>query len=106
MCIRDRLYYSALIGYIWYEAPEDESNFLTLLDLINASEAREDDETYQSPVDILFQQLEEKMCIRDRSNTAELIGGQHNGYIYEIKIKPRVMLRLSVLHNSLIERCV
>lgn len=37
------------------------------------------------------------------SNTAELIGGQHNGYIYEIKIKPRVMLRLSVLHNSLIE---
>ena len=38
-----------------------------------------------------------------KTNTAELIGGQHNGYIYEIKIKPRVMLRLSVLHNSLIE---
>ena len=56
----ERLYYSALIGYIWYEAPEEERNFITLLDLINASEAREDDEEYQSPVDILFQQLEEK----------------------------------------------
>ena len=56
----ERLYYSALIGYIWYEATEEEKNFLTLLDLINASEAREDDEEYQSPVDILFQQLEEK----------------------------------------------
>ena len=56
----ERLYYSALIGYIWYEAPEEERNFITLLDLINASEAREDDETYQSPVDILFRQLEEK----------------------------------------------
>ncbi len=56
----ERLYYSALIGYIWYEAPEEEKIFITLLDLINASEAREDDEEYQSPVDILFQQLEEK----------------------------------------------
>ena len=56
----ERLFYCALIGYIWYEAPEEEKNFITLLDLINASEAREDDETYQSPVDILFQQLEEK----------------------------------------------
>ena len=56
----ERLYYSALIGYIWYEAPEEEKNFITLLDLINASEAREDDETYQSPVDLLFSQLEER----------------------------------------------
>ena len=56
----ERLYYSALIGYIWYEATEEEKNFLTLLDLINASEAREDDETYQSPVDLLFSQLEER----------------------------------------------
>ena len=56
----ERLYYSALIGYIWYEATEEEKNFITLLDLINASEAREDDEEYQSPVDILFQQLEER----------------------------------------------
>ena len=56
----ERLYYCALIGYIWYEAPEEERNFITLLDLINASEAREDDEEFQSPVDILFQQLEEK----------------------------------------------
>ena len=49
-----------MIGYIWYEATEEEKNFITLLDLINASEAREDDEEYQSPVDILFQQLEER----------------------------------------------
>ena len=56
----ERLYYSALIGYIWYEAPEEEKNFITLLDLINASEAREDDEGYQSPIDLLFAQLEEK----------------------------------------------
>ena len=56
----ERLYYSALIGYIWYEATEEEKNFITLLDLINASEAREDNETYQSPVDLLFSQLEER----------------------------------------------
>ena len=56
----ERLYYSALIGYIWYEATEEEKNFITLLDFINASEAREDDETYQSPVDLLFSQLEER----------------------------------------------
>ena len=56
----ERLYYCALIGYIWYEAPEEEKNFITLLELINASEAREDDDTYQSPVDLLFSRLEEK----------------------------------------------
>ena len=44
----ERLYYSALIGYIWYEAEPEERNFITLLDLINASEAREDDEEFQS----------------------------------------------------------
>jgi len=56
----ERLLYCALIGYIWYEAPEEEKNFITLLDLINASEAKEDDEDYQSPVDLLFSMLEEK----------------------------------------------
>lgn len=56
----ERLLYCALIGYIWYEAPEEEKNFITLLELINASEAKEDDEEYQSPVDLLFSQLEEK----------------------------------------------
>lgn len=56
----ERLYYCALIGYIWYEAPDDEKNFITLLDIINASEAKEDDEDYQSPVDLLFKKLEEK----------------------------------------------
>ena len=56
----ERLYYSALIGYIWYEAEPEEKNFLTLLELINASEAREDDEEFQSPVDILFAKLEKE----------------------------------------------
>ena len=56
----ERLYYCALIGYIWYEAPEEEKNFITLLDMINASEAKEDDESYQSPVDLLFNRLEER----------------------------------------------
>ncbi len=45
----ERLYYSALIGYIWYEATEEEKNFITLLDLINASEAREDDKDLSNP---------------------------------------------------------
>ena len=56
----ERLFYCALIGYIWYEAPEEEKNFITLLDLLNACEAREDDETYKSPVDILFDDLAKK----------------------------------------------
>ena len=53
----ERLLYCALIGYIWYEAEPEERNFITLLDLLNACEAREDDETYKSPVDILFDEL-------------------------------------------------
>lgn len=56
----ERLLYQAYIGYIWYEAPEKEKNFITLLDMINASEAREDDENFKSPVDLLFERLEEK----------------------------------------------
>ena len=57
----ERLYYSALIGYIWYEAPEREQNFTTLLEMIDASEAREDDESFKNPVDELFDELEEKV---------------------------------------------
>ena len=56
----ERLFYSALIGYIFYEAPEDEKNFTTMLDMINASEAKEDDSEFQSPVDLMFARLEEK----------------------------------------------
>ena len=56
----ERLFYCALIGYIWYEAPESEKNFTTLLEMINASEAREDDPEFQSPVDLMFERLEEK----------------------------------------------
>ena len=56
----ERLLYCALIGYIWYEAEPEDRNFITLLDLLNACEAREDDETYKSPVDILFDDLAKK----------------------------------------------
>ena len=56
----ERLFYTALIGYIWYEAPENEKNFTTLLEMINASEAREDDAEFQSPVDEMFARLAEK----------------------------------------------
>jgi len=56
----EKLYYTALIGYIFYEAPKEEKNFKTLLDMIDASEVREDDETYMNPIDRLFEALEKK----------------------------------------------
>ncbi|MBR5683256.1 MAG: type IV secretory system conjugative DNA transfer family protein [Ruminococcus sp.] len=54
----ERLYYSALIGYIWYEGPEDEKNLNTLIEMINASATREDDESFKNPIDRLFDELE------------------------------------------------
>lgn len=56
----EKLYYTALIGYIYYEAPKEEKNFKTLLDMIDASEVREDDESYMNPIDRLFEALEKK----------------------------------------------
>ena len=56
----ERLLYCALIGFIWYEAPEEEQNFATLLEFINASETREDDETFKNAVDMLFEELEKE----------------------------------------------
>ena len=56
----ERLYYTALIGYIWYEAVEAEQNFTTLLDLINASEVHEEDESFKNAVDLIFEELEER----------------------------------------------
>ena len=56
----EKLYYTALIGYIFYEAPKEEKNFATLLDMIDASEVREDDENYKNPIDHLFDALERK----------------------------------------------
>ena len=56
----ERLLYTALIGYIHYEAPEEEQNFNTLLEMINAMEVREDDEEFKNAVDLLFEELEEK----------------------------------------------
>ena len=52
-----KLYYTALIAYIWYEAPEEEQNFSMLIDLVDASEAREDDENFKNAVDLLFNEL-------------------------------------------------
>ena len=54
----EKLYYTALIAYIWYEAPEEEQNFAMLIDLIDTSEAREDDENFKNAVDLLFEELE------------------------------------------------
>jgi type IV secretion system protein VirD4 len=54
----EKLYYTALISYIWYEAPEEEQNFSMLIDLVDASEAREDDEEFKNAVDLLFEDLE------------------------------------------------
>ena len=56
----EKLYYTALIGYIYYEAPKEEKNFATLLEMIDASEVREDDENFMNPVDRLFEALEKK----------------------------------------------
>ena len=56
----ERLYYQALIGYIWYEETEDRKNFITLLEMLNASETREDDEDFENEVDIKFRRLERK----------------------------------------------
>ena len=56
----EKLYYTAFIGYIFYEAPREEKNFATLLNMIDASEVREDDETYMNPIDRLFEALEKK----------------------------------------------
>ena len=56
----EKLLYTALIAFIWYEGKEEEKNLNTLLDLLNESETREEDETYQNPVDMLFEELEAK----------------------------------------------
>ena len=64
----ERLFYCALIGYIWYEAPEEEKNFTTLLEMINASEAREDDQ----------------MCIRDRLEAVMLLLHQQQHHYIQV----------------------
>lgn len=56
----EALYYQALIAYIWYEAPEEEKNFTTLLDMLNASEVREEDENFKNAVDFMFERLEKR----------------------------------------------
>jgi len=56
----ETLLYTALIGYIHYEAPPEEQNFSTLLEFINSMEVREDDEEYKNPVDVMFEELEKR----------------------------------------------
>ena len=71
-----------LIGYIWYEGREEEKNFNTLLAMINASEAREDDENFKNPVDLMFDELEQKdpnhFAVRQYKNTSWLPVRQQN----------------------------
>lgn len=70
----EKLYYTALIAYIWYEAPEEEQNFSMLIDLVDASEAREDDENFKNAVDLLFEELEKEnpnhFAVRQYKNTS------------------------------------
>lgn len=56
----EALYYQALIAYIWYEAPENEKNMTTMLEMLNASEVREDDESFKNAVDLMFERLEQR----------------------------------------------
>ena len=70
----EKLYYQALIGYIWYEAPDEEKNFTTLLELINASEAREDDESFKNAVDLMFEDLAEREPDDIRTPLTSVIG--------------------------------
>ena len=56
----ETLLYTALIGYIYYEAPANEQNFATLVEMLNAMEVREDDESFKNAVDLLFDALEQK----------------------------------------------
>ena len=84
----ERLYYSALIGYIWYEATEEEKNFITLLDLINASEAREDDETYEQLMGADKIEPQEKSII-DRS-----VGNIYREYLKNYQGEPPTLKNL------------
>ena len=90
----EKLYYTALIGYIWYEAPDEEKNFTTLLEMINASEAREDDEDFQNPVDLMFERLEEK-------DPEHFAVKQYRKY----KLAAGVIELRRTLHHYLSERC-
>ncbi len=90
----EKLYYTALIGYIWYEAPREEKNFATLLDMIDASEVREDDETYMNPIDRLFEALEKK-------EPTHFAVKQYKKY----KLAAGVIELRRTLHHNFSERC-
>ena len=82
----EKLYYTALIAYIWYEAPEEEQNFAMLIDMIDASEAREDDENFKNAVDLLFEELEadkpESFCSKTVQESTNLLPErQRNQYL-------------------------
>ena len=90
----EKLYYTALIGYIFYEAPREEKNFATLLDMVDASEVREDDETYMNPIDRLFEALEKK-------NPTYFAVKQYQKY----KLAAGVIELRRTPHHYLSERC-
>ena len=90
----EKLYYTALIGYIFYEAPREEKNFATRLDMIDASEVREDDETYMNPIDRLFEVLEKK-------DPTHFAVKQYQKY----KLAAGVIELRRTLHHYLSERC-
>ena len=90
----EKLYYTALIGYIFYEAPREAKNFATLLDMIDASEVREDDETYMNPIDRLFEALEKK-------EPTHFAVKQYKKY----KLAAGVIELRRTLHHYLSERC-
>ena len=80
--------------YIFYEAPREEKNFATLLDMIDASEVREDDETYMNPIDKLFEALEKK-------EPTHFLVKQYKKY----KLATGVIELRRTLHHYLSERC-
>ena len=90
----EKLYYTALIAYIYYEAPKEEKNFATLLDMIDASEVREDDENYKNPIDRLFEALEKK-------EPRHFAVKQYKKY----KLAAGVIELRRTLHHNFSERC-
>ena len=82
----EALYYQALIAYIWYEAPENEKNMNTLLEMLNASEVREEDETFQNAVDMMFNRLEQRnpehFAVRQYKNIKWLRAKRQNPYLF------------------------
>ena len=96
----EQLLYTALIGYIWLEAPEEEKNFNTLIEMINAMEVREDDEDFENQVDIIFRELKEKnpnhFAVRQYAKYRLAVGKTAKS----ILVSAEHVLQFSILRNS------